>query len=102
METLFFFLGILATVLVIFIAMVVVGTRKLLRLEQAVTNLDRSLYQSLDSVYMRINSVETELQRQVERVSADCYKLHDEQSAYIDSRIDKLEDKLTSNKQKSA
>lgn len=91
METLFFFLGILATVLVIIIATVVVGVRKLLKLEQTVTHTDRSLWQTTDELNRRID----EGLREGNESDGQLY-------SYIDSRLDKLEDKLTSNKQKSA
>jgi len=87
METQFFFLGILATIMVIFIIQIIISGQKLFKLERKNNELHGKIY---DTNY-RIDSLDVNFDQRLENL----YR-------HIDSRVDKLEDKFKVKIQKSA
>jgi len=97
MDTLSFAFGMLAVVAVMLVAVVVVGIVKVLKMQKEISAHERWISNTEDSLHARMNQ---EIERIGNVISDDRRGLHeriDGLNSYVDSRFDKLENKLVGN-----
>jgi hypothetical protein len=107
METLSFAFGVLSMVGLLSVITIVLGIVKVIKngkrvesLNGWITDLENSIWRSMDDRSVEINSdlddIRRELTTQVDQIYQEIDKRETFITSYIDSRLDRLEQKLTS------
>jgi len=97
MDTLSFAFGMLAVIAVMLVAVVVVGIVKVLKMQKEINSLERWISNTEDSVHTRMNQ---DLEHVNNAISDNRKGLDlriDGLNSYVDSRFDKLDNKLVGN-----
>lgn len=98
-----FAFGMLAMVAVMMLAVIVVGIVRVIKLEKQLKELDRACSKETEFLHRHMTDVERAIYSEINetRNRFDQYteEFKRDQQAYTDSRVDKLEQKLTGTKQ---
>jgi hypothetical protein len=88
METMYFIFGVLSVIALIAIGVVIYSVVKIFKLKKQIVDLQKDIHWNFNDLSDRFRDTYQKIE--------DCYvNARDMSNVYTDSRIDKLEDKLT-------
>jgi hypothetical protein len=95
METLSFAFGVLSMIGLLFVIVIVIGAVKVIKQEKQIKELNHDLSDNMRGVWQTMDRRFEEIHQRIDDVHRTIDRNYSESKSYTDSRLDKLDQKLT-------